>query len=97
MIPTPRTYTAAVMKKDKFGNPFKDREATITLDFAHTDGEYTYAMLIPKENHYLGKVEFEPIRAVIEDAFCWILRSLFDTTRGAFARRRIGFQSFMSS
>ena len=71
MVPKPRTFTADVMKQDKFGNPFKDNEATITLDFVHADGEYTYAMLILKEDHYLGKGKFEAIRAVIEDAF-WL-------------------------
>ena len=71
VVPKPRTFTADVMKQDKFGNPFKDNEATITLDFVYTDGEYTCAMLILKEDHYLGKGEFEAIRAVIEDAF-WL-------------------------
>ena len=71
VAPTPQTFTAAVMKKDKYGQPYKDSEATITFDLVHNDGEFTYAMLILKDEHYLGKGEFEAIKAVIEDAF-WL-------------------------
>jgi tryptophanase len=59
------------MKKDKYGDSYKDGEATLTFDLLHDDGEYTYAMLILKDEHYLGKGEFEEIKAVIEDAF-WL-------------------------
>ena len=97
VVPKPRTFTADVMKQDKFGNPFKDNEATITLDFVYTDGEYTCAVLILKEDHYLGKGEFEAIRAVIEDAF-WLDFTFFICyNKGAFARRLIGLLSFMNS
>ena len=58
-------------KKDKYGQPYKDSEATIIFDLVHNDGEYTYAILILKDQHYLGKGEFEAIKAVIEDAF-WL-------------------------
>ena len=71
VVPTPQTFTASVMKEDKYGTLYKDSDATITFDLVHTDGEYTYAMLILKDDHYLGKSEFEAIRAVIEDAF-WL-------------------------
>ena len=69
--PTPQTFTANVMKKDKYGQPYKDSEATITFDLVYNDGEYNYAMLILKDEHYLGKAEFEAIKSVIEDAF-WL-------------------------
>ena len=64
---TPQTFTAAVIKKDKYGQPYKDSEATITFDLVHDDGEYTYAMLILKDEHYLGKGEFEAINSVLGD------------------------------
>ena len=59
------------MKKDKYGQSYKDSEATITFDLVYNDGEFTYAMLILKDEHYLGKAEFEAIKSVIEDAF-WL-------------------------
>ena len=46
-------------------------EATITFDLVYNDDEFTYAMLILKDEHYLGKAEFEAIKSVIEDAF-WL-------------------------
>ena len=71
IVPTPQTFTASVMKEDKYGTLYKDRDATITFDLVYRDGEYTYAILILKDEHYLGKGEFEAIKAVIEDAF-WL-------------------------
>ena len=71
VVLTPQTLTAAVMKKDKYGQPYKDSEATITFDLVHNDGEFTYALLLLKDEHYFGKAEFEAIIAVIEEAF-WL-------------------------
>lgn len=71
IVPKPQTFTADVMKKDKYGQSYKDGEATITFDLVHKEGEYTYALLILKDEHYLGKGEFERIKAVIQDAF-WL-------------------------
>ena len=76
VVSTPKTFSSVVMKKDKYGQPYKDSEATITFDLVHNDGEYTYAMLILKDEHYLGKGEFEAIQSVIQDAF-WLEFTFF--------------------